>query len=534
MSYEAYGGLARAAARKYNIDPDVFLRQITQESGWDEDVVRGRRVSPAGALGIAQFMPRTAESLGVNPLDPASALDGAARYMRGFLDTYKGNYRTALAAYNAGPGNVAKYGGVPPFAETQRYVSNILGGNTEGSAPAREVEVAPINEEFYRAWGELTQLQAQKAHLMDELPVQQQAAIAAANKALASGESTGLKLTPDGKVDIAALLGLNGGGASGGVGTIQTAITFLDKQIHDKEDELYSISPPLAMQGIPGAFSRNADAIKKQQELLGGNAKQVAPLQYTFQIGPKGQIIRTGNNGEWSIVKTDPELADKKVQIQTDKATGEGWAITLDADGNVTNRKSLGIIDYPAVDPTKEYQFKVMTQAASAEQAMAGINLQQRGQVLAAIASDFEHQVSIGQMTYTEANTNLARIDSAFTQRRLDREQALKYAVTALSIHRDAQGNEVTRLPFAEQLSGILSSATGRGFTPDQFDLSVTHVNPEATGQAVLDASAYTSPIPGLVAGAQAARAATNAVVGAPAGDLSVTRQLAAMATSKV
>src|SRR5262245_23582456 len=121
---------ARQAANRYGIDPDIFERQIQQESGFRTDAM-----SPAGATGIAQFMPGTAAGMGVDPTDPYASLDAAARLMKSNLGSYGGDYAKALAAYNAGPGNVDKYGGVPPFEETQRYVSTILGGRTGTAGP---------------------------------------------------------------------------------------------------------------------------------------------------------------------------------------------------------------------------------------------------------------------------------------------------------------------------------------------------------------------------------------------------------------
>ncbi len=119
--------------------PDMFVRQINQESSFADDVIYCQRASSAGALGIAQFMPGTAAGLGINPCDPMAALHGAARLMVGYYNRY-GRWDYALAAYNAGSGNVDRYGGVPPFAKTQRYVANILGGSSEASpSPASEV-----------------------------------------------------------------------------------------------------------------------------------------------------------------------------------------------------------------------------------------------------------------------------------------------------------------------------------------------------------------------------------------------------------
>jgi len=113
--------MARAAAQRNNVPADLFLRLVQQESGWN-----AAAVSHAGAIGLAQLMPATARGLGVNPRDPAQNLDGGARYLRQQYDTF-GSWRLALAAYNAGPGAVQQYSGVPPYQETQNYVRVIWG-----------------------------------------------------------------------------------------------------------------------------------------------------------------------------------------------------------------------------------------------------------------------------------------------------------------------------------------------------------------------------------------------------------------------
>ena len=115
----AYG---KAAAARAEIDSRIFTRQITQESGWNMYAL-----SPAGAVGIAQIVPRWHPV--VNPWDPYAALDYAANLMRRHLREF-GSYELALAAYNAGSNAVSHYGGVPPFPETRMYVRAILGGET--------------------------------------------------------------------------------------------------------------------------------------------------------------------------------------------------------------------------------------------------------------------------------------------------------------------------------------------------------------------------------------------------------------------
>lgn len=121
----AYSGpfleVARSAARRHGVPEDLFLRLVQQESGWDTEAL-----SSAGAIGLAQLMPGTADLLGVNPTDPVANLDGGARYLSQQFRRF-GNWRLALAAYNAGPEAVERHDGVPPFAETQHYVRVILG-----------------------------------------------------------------------------------------------------------------------------------------------------------------------------------------------------------------------------------------------------------------------------------------------------------------------------------------------------------------------------------------------------------------------
>jgi hypothetical protein len=118
-----YEALIDQAAARNGLDPAVLHGLIQQESGFDPNAT-----SSAGAAGLTQLMPGTASSLGVaNPLDPAESVEGGARYLAEMMDRFGGNTADALAAYNAGPGAVEQYGGVPPYAETESYVSKVLG-----------------------------------------------------------------------------------------------------------------------------------------------------------------------------------------------------------------------------------------------------------------------------------------------------------------------------------------------------------------------------------------------------------------------
>ena len=119
----AFDAQINAAAASNGIDPALLKGLVSQESGFNPNARSG-----AGAVGLTQLMPGTAASLGVaNPLDPAQSLQGGAKYLREQLDRFGGDEKLALAAYNAGPGAVQKYGGVPPYAETQNYVTSVMG-----------------------------------------------------------------------------------------------------------------------------------------------------------------------------------------------------------------------------------------------------------------------------------------------------------------------------------------------------------------------------------------------------------------------
>ena len=112
--------LADAAADKYGLPRRLVRSVISTESDFEP-----RAVSPKGAIGLMQLMPATAEALGADPRDPAQNVDAGARYLRDLLEKYDGGLWHALAAYNAGPGAVDKYQGVPPYRETIDYVGKI-------------------------------------------------------------------------------------------------------------------------------------------------------------------------------------------------------------------------------------------------------------------------------------------------------------------------------------------------------------------------------------------------------------------------
>lgn len=141
---EAYYDIFKEASATYGVDINLLMAMAKQESDFNPNAV-----SHSGAMGVMQLMPFTAEAMGVeNPFDPYQNIMGGAKYIADKLAMYGGDVSLALAAYNAGSGAVAKYGGIPPYEETQNYVTKILGYMQSGIAvPAVEAEPQEVDKE---------------------------------------------------------------------------------------------------------------------------------------------------------------------------------------------------------------------------------------------------------------------------------------------------------------------------------------------------------------------------------------------------
>jgi soluble lytic murein transglycosylase-like protein len=123
--------MAEQVSQQFGLPPGLLAALVHQESGGNPNAH-----SPVGALGLTQLMPGTAAGLGVkDPLNPYQSLVGGAKYLKSQLQHF-GSVPLALAAYNAGPGAVAKFGGIPPYSETQAYVRNIMAAMGQGAASA--------------------------------------------------------------------------------------------------------------------------------------------------------------------------------------------------------------------------------------------------------------------------------------------------------------------------------------------------------------------------------------------------------------
>ena len=113
--------LVMQTAYQYGVDPKLARAIAIAESDMNQD-----EISETGAIGVMQLMPETAASLGVNPYDKSDNIVGGVKYIRKMLDTFDGDVPLAVAAYNAGPGAVKRYGGIPPYAETRNYVGRVM------------------------------------------------------------------------------------------------------------------------------------------------------------------------------------------------------------------------------------------------------------------------------------------------------------------------------------------------------------------------------------------------------------------------
>lgn len=322
----------------------------------------------------------------------------------------------------------------------------------------------------------------------------------------------------------------------GDAALVTAYVGYLNKQIEGNVSRLYSIDPNLANLQYPDQRGNNLDMLKKMGAMglggIGGGGGVAALPSYSFMIGKHGEVIRTSSAGAWEIIGTHPELADKQTTTQVDKTTGRGWAITLDADGKEVGRTDLGIVDFPEIDPERKFRLDLLTQAANVEQSMAGIEVQQRGQLIKAIGDDYARQVELGNMQYTESRLNLDRISTAVSARRDERAQMLQYAVTQASLRTDpTTGQQVTVLPFAKQLGNILSATTGQQFGESDFTLGVGYINPDQTANDILNGSKFESPISNLAAQLSSARAATTAILGKPLGNQAASEQVVKMAT---
>ncbi|MDQ7786351.1 MAG: transglycosylase SLT domain-containing protein [Thermodesulfovibrionales bacterium] len=140
-----YHSIVHEKAAVYNLDPTLIKAVIKTESNWNS-----RAISKKGAIGLMQLMPTTATDMNVrNPFDPEENIEGGTKYLKYLLERFNGDLTLALAAYNAGPGTVEKYGYVPPISETRQYVEKVL-SLCNGQTPGNTSPTAKKTERIYK------------------------------------------------------------------------------------------------------------------------------------------------------------------------------------------------------------------------------------------------------------------------------------------------------------------------------------------------------------------------------------------------
>jgi hypothetical protein len=312
---------------------------------------------------------------------------------------------------------------------------------------------------------------------------------------------------------------LEGGQAPSIVMALTSQANSLQTAIDKNLDRMTGLNPQGTFELFPDAAA-DSGRIKLGREILGiqggGSGQSYAPAAQQIVTAPNGSLYSYNpNNGAITKVGDFPDF--HPTQVVKDERTGDAFAV----DQVTGERKNLGNYGFAAIDPKVQFtETQRVNDATLAVQRMnvdanfKGVELQRRGQQVAALGEDWSRQIQLGQLTLQEVQTNLNRISTAFEVEQKQREQQLQYAVKRSSLS-EVNGETVTTLPFADQIAGILSASTGQDYSRSDFQLATTVVDPQAAGQKVLDATNFESSIPSLKAGAASTTAAQQAIVNA-------------------
>ena len=345
-----YLALFSAAEARYGVSAELLEAVAKQESGFDANAV-----SPAGAQGLMQLMPGTAQALGVNPFDPAEAVDGSARLLGQHLRRF-GSVPLALAAYNAGPGAVEKFGGIPPYRETQGYVRKIMADLADNA----------LGDASLTSASGIERLSDQPAQLRRSTPLFSDGAVRNAGTA----RSTGLLPTTNRPASpasaIAALASLAGPGTAGPIQMLSTvaapsATSTATATATSAPVPLSTIpSPsmvPATASGVPGFTLPEGKSVSPAKGAWGPNTQmQVTSVggSNTTSWLESGLLEQASPADVAAIVASAPGPVAKGVlKILQNATAAQLISPEFRQTLNDVNRDALGLPDAPDVIPVR-------------------------------------------------------------------------------------------------------------------------------------------------------------------------------------
>ncbi len=293
-----------------------------------------------------------------------------------------------------------------------------------------------------------------------------------------------------------------GGGDVGGVGGALSVLTRLrdaeTNSANDLLEPLFFADP----QRFEAEFGTGATDLQAREAPGGAGAAE----PFSFKFLPNGSIFRTNNaTGAIEHLGTFPEAATQGGVAPQIMQDDRGNLVAINpSTGQV--RTLIEGFGFAQIDPERRFALE----ALQTDVAFKGLELTARGQEIQAIGQDLASRILLGRATFEEAQLELNRINVAGQVRQQEREVALSFAVKSTSIRTLPSGERVTLLPFGQEIADTV------GVDVSNFELPVGSVNPNAAAQAVLEASAFDSPIPGLQQAADEASSSIDTILSEP------------------